>query len=67
MGSRQGKGTYSTVQGDISGVILTKTECREDTYQWSNGDKYSGTYLNGKRHGLGEFVWANGERYEGGS
>ena len=24
-----------------------------------------GTYLNGKRHGFGEFVWANGERYEG--
>ena len=66
MGSRQGKGTYSTVQGDIyQGDFNENRMHGEGTYQWSNGDKYSGTYLNGKRHGLGEFVWANGERYEG--
>ena len=29
MGSRQGKGTYSTVQGDIYEGDLMKTECME--------------------------------------
>ena len=32
---------------------------------WINGERYSGEYANGKRHGQGTYSWANGHRYQG--
>ena len=29
---------------------------------WSNGDRYEGSYVNDERHGTWTFVWANGTR-----
>ena len=32
---------------------------------WTNGNRYVGAWLEGKRTGLGVFYWANGARYHG--
>jgi hypothetical protein len=32
---------------------------------FANGDKYVGNYLNGSRHGHGNYRWANGEVFDG--
>jgi hypothetical protein len=32
---------------------------------WSNGDKYQGDVLRGKRHGQGAFQWSNGQSFIG--
>jgi hypothetical protein len=34
-------------------------------FRWSNGDVYSGRYLNGKRSGFGRMTFANGNSYTG--
>ncbi len=33
--------------------------------KWFNGDKYSGSWKNNKRHGEGEYIWKDGEKYIG--
>jgi hypothetical protein len=33
--------------------------------RWANGDTFTGTLRNGKRHGKGLFIWRNGQRYQG--
>jgi hypothetical protein len=35
-------------------------------YEWKDGRKYDGEYLNDKKHGFGIYYWADGRRYEGG-
>lgn len=35
------------------------------TEKYSNGDQYSGEFLNGKYNGNGTYIWANGDRYDG--
>jgi hypothetical protein len=35
------------------------------TDYFANGDKYSGTYKNGKPEGFGLYTWQNGSYYEG--
>ena len=44
-------------QGDCENGVGTKT--------YSNGNKYQGSFKNGKRHGKGKFIWASGALYEG--
>ncbi len=34
-------------------------------YYYSNGEKYEGQWLNGKRNGIGTYVWNNGDTYSG--
>eukprot|EP00969_Alexandrium_andersonii_P196175 8667331-Alexandrium_andersonii.AAC.1 len=34
-------------------------------YQWADGRKFDGDWLNSKMHGSGVFSWADGRRYEG--
>ena len=36
---------------------------RTETY--SNGDQYTGYFVNGQYNGEGVYIWANGDRYEG--
>ena len=35
------------------------------TENYSNGDQYTGYFVNGQYNGEGTYVWANGDRYEG--
>jgi hypothetical protein len=35
------------------------------TYLYANGNKYEGSFRNGRRHGKGVFTFASGDRYEG--
>ena len=37
----------------------------EGVIEWTNGDRYEGTMLAGKKHGKGIFTWKSGQRYEG--
>lgn len=32
---------------------------------WPDGKKYSGEYMDDKKHGYGIFEWNNGKKYEG--
>ena len=49
-------------QAQISSFSQT-AETRTEFY--SNGDQYSGEFVNGKYNGNGTYTWANGDRYEG--
>ena len=40
-----------------------KTEVK--TFTFSNGDKYVGDYMDGKRTGKGTYYWSNGDKYVG--
>ena len=42
-----------------------KTFTGYGTYYYSNGEKYEGQWLNGKRNGIGTYVWNNGDTYSG--
>ncbi len=49
-----------------------KAECHEGdcvngegTVTWPNGDTYSGSWKNGKHHGIGTFEWIDGSKYSG--
>lgn len=37
----------------------------EGSFQYDNGDEYSGEWKAGKKHGQGVYIWADGQRYEG--
>ena len=37
----------------------------EGSLTYANGDKYTGSFTNDKKHGQGKYVWANGMFYEG--
>ncbi len=34
------------------------------TYNFANGNNYTGDWIDGKQTGDGVFTWANGDRYE---
>ena len=34
-------------------------------YNWPDGRKYDGQFVNDKREGFGLFTWADGRKYEG--
>jgi len=48
---------------DASPLIPTFTGKRR--YEWPNGDRYEGDFVEGRRTGKGLLVWPNGDRYEG--
>jgi len=37
----------------------------EGLIEWTNGDRYEGTLLAGRKHGKGIFTWGDGQRYDG--
>lgn len=37
----------------------------EGVYIYSNGERYEGKIVNGKKHGFGTYYYANGNIYEG--
>ena len=34
-------------------------------FDWPDGRKYEGDYLEDKKHGLGTFYWPDGRKYTG--
>jgi len=36
------------------------------TFTWAHGDRYTGRFVNDKKHGQGTYYYSNGSRYEGG-
>jgi len=37
----------------------------QGTFYWFDGDKYTGEYKDGKRHGQGTYTHLDGRKYEG--
>lgn len=37
----------------------------QGTFTWNNGDKYTGQWMNDRRHGQGTYTWADGTRNSG--
>jgi hypothetical protein len=60
MGSVFAQSSLPPCQGDVSRWI----NCF-GTATYSNGDKYSGEYKDGKRNGQGTFIFASGNKYIG--
>ena len=38
--------------------------CIRDS-RWTNGDQYSGQWVQGRKHGKGRMQWSNGDAWEG--
>ncbi len=49
----------------ISSFSPAQSASEYRTEHYSNGDQYSGEFVNGKYNGNGTYIWANGDRYEG--
>ncbi|WP_163336950.1 MORN repeat-containing protein [Desulfopila sp. IMCC35008] len=59
-------------------VILSSGECHSagcvsgnyvtgrGTYQWNDGEQYTGDWQNEQKHGYGTYVYSSGEQYSGG-
>ena len=47
----------------FNAAMLKDREHKKEKYE--NGDRYEGTFLNGKKDGLGNKMWANGDVYDG--
>ena len=58
-------GTYKGKTGEITGCIFGDCDNGYGTYIWSNGEKYTGFWVNDHRKGQGTNIFASGERYEG--
>ena len=61
-----GENFYPTEE-EIKGARCIEGNCTDGkgTKEWSNGDKYTGEWKNGKINGLGTFKWSNGDKYTG--
>ena len=65
-GLKQGKGTYSWLDGSIyEGDFDNDLRHGTGHFTWSNGEKYKGDYLKDQRTGLGIYTWPDGSFYEG--
>ncbi|MEZ4911072.1 MAG: hypothetical protein R2774_09435 [Saprospiraceae bacterium] len=54
-----------TVSISLSAQCVGDCQNGEGTKTYSNGNKYQGTFKNGKRHGQGKFKWPSGAMYDG--
>tara|TARA_B100000242_G_scaffold282504_1_gene243837 strand:- start:314 stop:1426 length:1113 start_codon:yes stop_codon:yes gene_type:complete len=65
-GLKQGKGTYSWLDGSIyEGDFDKDLRHGSGRFTWSNGETYKGDYLQDQRTGLGIYTWPDGSYYEG--
>jgi hypothetical protein len=64
---RQGKGSYHFANGDrYDGDFERNMRWGEiGTYLWTNGDMYTGQWVNDRKNGCGTFYWRNGDKYIG--
>lgn len=49
----------------VTGSLSNENVLEEVTILYSNGDKYIGHIVNGKKRGYGKYFWKNGDWYEG--
>jgi len=54
------------VEEEYDGNLVDGIKHDQDTYTYSNGDKYLGEWKDSKRHGQGTMNYANGGKYVGG-
>jgi len=54
-----------TATGKLSLDRSTGAMTGEGVIAWTNGDRYEGTMVAGRKHGQGIFTWSNGQRYDG--
>ncbi len=54
-----------TATGKLSLDRSTGAMTGEGVIEWTNGDRYEGSMVGGKKHGKGIFTWGNGQRYDG--
>ncbi len=59
------EGKYKGKTGEVTGCIFGDCNNGYGTYVWSNGEKYTGNWVNQRRKGQGINYFANGSRYEG--
>lgn len=52
-------------QGHFSVDPKTSLITGELNITWDNGNRYSGSMRDSKRHGRGRFTWSNGQHYDG--
>ena len=49
----------------VEDIESQEQEIQYGTLNYSNGDKYTGELLDGKKHGRGTYTWSNDSKYEG--
>lgn len=54
-----------TAVGRFTTDPVTGTLTGTGALTWTDGNRYEGPMLAGKKHGHGTFLWQNGQRYEG--
>lgn len=57
--------TYLSVNAQLSSFSSGQSAAEYRTENYSNGDQYTGYFVNGQYNGEGTYIWANGDRYEG--
>lgn len=57
--------SFVGVSAQISSFSPAQSAGEYRTENYSNGDQYSGYFVEGKYNGQGTYIWANGDRYEG--
>ena len=58
-------GSIPTVSAQIASFSPTQPAGEYRTVNYSNGDSYSGYFVNDKFNGTGQYIWANGDKYSG--
>lgn len=64
-GIREGKGKFTHKDGVQEGIFIKGQLTGVGTYQFTNGDKYSGEFVNYQMHGRGVYYQPSGEKFEG--
>ena len=60
------RGVVISEQQSTEGCIKGNCENGEGTYKWSDGDEYTGQWIDGEwKDGEGTFKWSNGTAYKG--
>ena len=54
-----------SAQAQVSLVNPAQSTAETRTVTYSNGDRYSGEFVNGKFNGTGQYFWAGGDSYSG--
>ena len=60
-----GFGKMQFSDGNYIGEFENNKKNGQGSYVWNDGDKYTGSWRDGNRHGLGTHIYANGAKYIG--
>lgn len=56
---------FASSEAAIEGCLQGDCQNGNGTYQWASGNKYTGSFKNGRRDGQGVFIFTNGDKYIG--